>query len=113
MVAWILDVTVVADNIDLILPYEQKVEKYSSRPEISEWVTAVAGVPPKFGAFVLNYRGIYAPSTYYDMTYIGLTRRNLSFLAAICVEQGAVVHRIGAASAVGARFRNVGARNRV
>ena len=113
MVAWILDVTGVADNIDLILPYEQKVEKYSSRPEISEWVTAVAGVPPKFGAFVLNYRGIYAPSTYYDMTYIGLTRRNLSFLAAICVEQGAVVHRIGAASAVGARFRNVGARNRV
>ena len=112
VVAWILDVTVVADSLDLNLPYEQKVEKYSSRPEISEAVKAVAGVPPKFGAFVLNYRGIYAPLTYYDMTYIGLTRRNLSFLAAICVEQGAVVHRIGAASSVGARFREAEAHTR-
>ena len=108
--AWIIDVTVVADICDdLDRPFREKVQKYSKYTEIVNAVVAKTGVVPTFSAFVLNFRGVYSPATVQDMTLLGLAKSKMIFLALICVEQTATVHRLHQASNLGTyRFRNLG-----
>ena len=106
--AWIIDVSVVADICDdLDRPFREKVQKYSKYTEIINAVVSKTGVAPTFSAFILNYRGVYSPATVQDATLLGLCRSTLIFLALVCVEQTALVHRLHQASNLGTyRHRN-------
>ena len=63
-------------------------------PEIKRAIQALTGVEPVRSSFTLNWRGIYSPESARDMRIVGLTNTDLQFMAAICVEQGAIIHRI-------------------
>ena len=75
-------------------PYDQKVEKYRTLPEVTDVVVAEVGVAPLFSGFILSWRGDYSPKTMQDAHELGLSMGDLEFLAAICVEQSAVIHRL-------------------
>ena len=93
--AWIIDLTVVSTTYDdLNRPHRKKQAYYKTPPEIKLAVNALTGVDPVFSSFTLNYRGIYSPESASDMRIIGLTNTDLRFMAAICVEQSAIIHRI-------------------
>ena len=93
--AWIIDLTVVSTTYDdLNRPHQKKQAYYKTPPEIKLAVNALTGVDPVFSSFTLNYRGIYSPESASDMRIIGLTNTDLRFMAAICVEQSAIIHRI-------------------
>ena len=93
--AWVIDVGVSAVSVvSLDEPYDQKVVKYQTLPEVSDVVVAEAGVAPLFSGFILSWRGDYSPKTMRDAHELGLSMGDLEFLAAICVEQSAVIHRV-------------------
>ena len=92
--AWIIDVTVVSDTYpDLNRPHRKKMAHYDE-PEIKQAIQVLTGVDPTRSSFTLNWRGIYSPESASDMRIVGLTNAELQFMAAICVEQGAIIHRI-------------------
>ena len=53
-----------------------------------------------FSSITLNWRGIYSPGSASDLRLLGLTKEDLTFLAAVCVEQGAIIHRLHQRSTV-------------
>ena len=104
--AWVIDVGVSAVSVgSLDEPYDQKVVKYSTLPEVSEVVVAEVGVAPLFSGFILSWRGDYSPRTMQDAHKWGLSMVDLEFLAAICVEQSAVIHRVHQTSTLVRRGR--------
>src|SRR6218665_2001001 len=61
--AYVVDVTVTADCTDMTRPYNEQVEYYKI-PAIIEWVSrSFPGKPCRFGAVVLNWRGVIHKSS--------------------------------------------------
>jgi hypothetical protein len=93
--AWIIDATIVSDTYgDLDVPYNDKVTKYKSCPEITADVEARTDLTPEYSSICMNWRGAYSPASAADMRLLGLTRTDLTFLSAVCVEQGGIIHRV-------------------
>lgn len=91
----ILDATVVSDYYtDPNTPHQDKVNYYSRCDEITRGVLATTGIPPTFSSITISYRGCVAPQSAQDLRNLGLSERDLGLLAAITVEQGAVIHRV-------------------
>ena len=98
--AWVIDATVVSDKFtDLDIPHRQKM-KYYDLPEIIAVAECKAGVAPSFSSITLNWRGIYSPGSARDLRLLQLTTADLRFLAAVCVEQGVIIHRLHQKSTV-------------
>ena len=98
--AWVVDATVVSDRfIDLDVPHRDKMAYYNL-PEIIAVAESYAEVSPSFSSITLNWRGIYSPGSASDLRLLGLTTADLTFLAAVCVEQGAIIHRLHQQSTV-------------
>ena len=93
-VAWIIDVGVATVNGDLDVAASEKARKYGNIPEIIECVEAEVGVAPLFAGFILSWRGDLAPASLSAAREWGITDSELEFLAAICVEHGAMLHRL-------------------
>ena len=79
---------------DLNTPLRKKVEYYSQHPEIAVECEKITGKPPDFSAIAINWRGCMAPQTATDLKLEGFTNSDLQLLAAITVEQGAIIHRV-------------------
>ena len=93
--AWVIDVGVSAVSVEsLDEPYHHKIEKYATLPEISAAVETQVGVAPLFSGFILSWRGDYSPSTMRDAREWGISMSDFEFLAAVCVEQSAIIHRV-------------------
>ena len=93
--SFILDVTVVSDMTQpLDKAHWQKVEYYGRYPEIVAQTVAVTGNAPELSAFAVNWRGCVAPSSASFLRARGFTKADLVLLSAVCVEQGARIHRV-------------------
>ena len=91
----VLDVAVSADNLpDPDTRHWDKVRYYSQYEEISSAVERISGLRPEFSSVTLNWRGLFSPASCADLRRLGITERDVGLLAAITVEQGAVIHRI-------------------
>ena len=92
---FILDVAVSADNLpDPDTRHWDKVRYYSQYDRLSTGVELITGMRPEFSSVTLNWRGIFSPRSASDLRSLGFTRRDIGLLAAITVEQGAVIHRV-------------------
>ena len=101
-----IDATVVSDRCtDLDIPHREKM-KYYDLPEIIAVAECKAGVAPSFSSITLNWRGIYSPGSASDLRLLKLTKADLKLLAAVCVEQGAIIHRLHQKSAVAVSSHN-------
>lgn len=90
----ILDVSIVSDNYDdPDKPHRDKVNKYSSCPEITTAATTISGSVPIYSSIVINWRGAFSPQSAADLRSLGLKQHTIALLSAIAVEQGAVIHR--------------------
>ena len=93
--AWIIDATVVSENYTTLdTPHKSKIQYYGEVPEIKAVIEMQTGVVPSFTSLTLSWRGLYSPGSAADLSLLGLKRGDLEFLAAVCVEQGAIIHRI-------------------
>ena len=91
----VLDVAVSADNLpDPDTRHWDKVRYYSQYEEISLAVEGIAGIRPEYSSVTLNWRGLFSPASAADLQRWGFTQRDIGLIAAITVEQGAVIHRI-------------------
>ena len=110
---FVLDVAVSADNLpDPDTRHWDKVRYYSQYEEISAAVYNISGSRPEFSSVTLNWRGLFSPASHADLRRLGLTERDVGLLAAITVEQGAVIHRVFNTSTMvthrGPGIRNIG-----
>lgn len=48
----------------------------------------------EFSSVTLNWRGLFSPRSAADLRSLGFTQRDIGLIAAITVEQGAVIHRV-------------------
>ena len=93
--AWVIDVGVSAVSVEsLDEPYNQKCVKYRTLPEISEAIEAQVGVAPLYSGFILSWKGDYSPSSMRDGREWGLSSSDFEFLATVCIEQSAIIHRV-------------------
>ena len=91
----ILDVAVSADNLpDPDTRHWDKVRYYSQYDRISTGVESITGTRPEFSSVTLNWRGLFSPRSAADLRSLGFTQRDIGLIAAITVEQGAVIHRV-------------------
>ena len=91
----ILDVAVSADNLpDPNTRHWDKVRYYSQYDSISLGVEAITGKRPEFSSITLNWRGLFSPTSAADLRSLGFTSADVGLLAAITVEQGAIIHRV-------------------
>ena len=91
----VLDVGICSDMYDdPNTPHMVKVEKYEQHQEIKESIEQLTGTPPLFSSIIISWRGVFSPASAADLRSFGLTQADLGLLAAITVEQGAVIHRI-------------------
>ena len=91
----VLDVGIVSDMYDdPNTPHMAKVEKYGKHQEVRDSVEQLTSSQPRFSSIIVSWRGVFAPASASDLRELGFTQADLGLLAAITVEQGAVIHRI-------------------
>ena len=96
----VLDVAITKCN--LLTPDQRHIDKqrYYAQPDnpansISTQVEALTGQAPViYSSCVLNWRGLFSPASAADLRSFGFTERDIGFIAALVVEQGAVIHRV-------------------
>jgi hypothetical protein len=89
--AWVLDVTIVSDNIDPSSAVRNKIEYYSRESALVAWVAERAAVDigsVKFSAVVLNWRGAVAAETGQILQALGLTAEELVVMSVRTMEMG-------------------------
>ena len=91
----VLDVGICSDMYDdPNTPHMAKVEKYQQHQEVRTSIEQLTGSPPSFSSIILSWRGVFSPASAADLRSYGFTQADLGLLAAITVEQSAVMHRI-------------------
>ena len=90
----VLDAAITSDMYDdPDTPHQGKVDKYNTL-EIKRKVEQLTGSEPGFSSVTISWRGIFSPASASDLRDLGFTQADLGLLAAIAVEQGAIIHRI-------------------
>ena len=101
-VAAVIDATICYDGgaeaggFDPDSPHHQKVQYYSQHPEIVRAVQTLSSTTsePIFTSLTINWRGCWSPASARDLCLLGFNQADIGLLAAIAVEQGAVIHRV-------------------
>ena len=90
----VLDAAITSDMYeDPNTPHLGKVLKYSNQ-EIKTRVEQLTGSEPGFSSITISWRGVFSPASASDLRDLGFTQADLGLLAAITVEQGAIIHRL-------------------
>lgn len=86
--AYVIDVTIVADNADMYVAHELKVAYYN-KPHVTSWVSHVSGRSSiVYSSVAFNWRGALAPPSYELLhSDLKITKRNITLLSVIVLER--------------------------
>ena len=107
----VVDVQICADNGvgDPDRAYYEKVNKYSSVPEVGQYALAETGKVADFGAMIWTWRGIPSNRTIQKLSSLGLGTWDINLLSQVVVEQSEWIwrqSRMSTARSLDPRLRN-------